>query len=186
MSIIEHILGVLCHQLPERSQNFDSCVFPLCFRCAGLYIGIFISYFHLLISGCFRRSISYLREGKIIFYFTLPLILDGLGNAFSLWSSPKYVRFLTGFIMGITITLFLLSLMKSLKSNISAMAIHFTTFLKTILFHLVFGFLILELLINPMLIITFHILSFAAMLGFLLFLMNCLFIFLYCHFLKIS
>jgi uncharacterized membrane protein len=31
--------GVVCHQLPERSFHFWGRQFPVCARCAGLYVG---------------------------------------------------------------------------------------------------------------------------------------------------
>jgi uncharacterized membrane protein len=96
MSLLHDLFGLVCHQIPERSPQFGALTFPLCFRCAGTYLGVFSSYLVLGLSGGWRQGIRGVGAAVTVAILMLPLVLDGWGVTLGLWSSPGWVRGLTG------------------------------------------------------------------------------------------
>jgi uncharacterized membrane protein len=109
-SVVWHIGALFCHQLPDRSPQFDGTIFPLCFRCAGLYLSLAVTFGWLAVTGGFRRRLPELRYALGISMLTVPLMVDGLANAIGLWSSPGLVRALTGAGVGLVLPLLLVPL----------------------------------------------------------------------------
>jgi len=72
-----------CHQLPERSFSPRSRQVPLCARCLGLLVGIFLF-------PC------YVRDLRIASALIVAMILDGVTQALNLRLSNNRLRFLTG------------------------------------------------------------------------------------------
>src|SRR5436309_1406228 len=103
-SAMLHILALMfricCHQELMRSPVYLNIVFPLCFRCAGLFFGIFSSYL-VLISGKFSPSVFRSKDLFVLALFFLPLMVDGMADRFSIWQSPGAVRGITGLLTGI-------------------------------------------------------------------------------------
>jgi uncharacterized membrane protein len=109
-SVAWRIGGLFCHQLPDRSPQFDGTIFPLCFRCAGLHLSVLVAFAWLAASGGFRRRLPELRYALAISALTVPLMVDGLANATSLWSSDGWLRALTGAGVGLVLPLLLVPL----------------------------------------------------------------------------
>ena len=109
-SALWHFGGLLCHQLPDRSPQFQGAVFPQCFRCAGLYIGLLSSFVVLAVNGGCRRRLPELRCALWISVLTGPLMVDGWANMIGLWSSAGWVRALTGVGVGLVLPLLLVPL----------------------------------------------------------------------------
>src|SRR4051812_26686949 len=108
MTVFHSLFSLLCHQLPSRSPQCLGEVFPVCFRCAGLYFGVLSTYIFLLPKKkLFYFSID-TKTGFILALFIVPLFLDGVANFFALWSTPGLVRALTGTLAGLTLPLFLI------------------------------------------------------------------------------
>ena len=95
-SALWHLGGLLCHQLPDRSPQFQGAVFPQCFRCAGLYLGLLSSFVVLAVNGGWQRRLPVLRCTLWISLLTVPLMIDGWANMIRLWSTAGWVRALTG------------------------------------------------------------------------------------------
>jgi uncharacterized membrane protein len=106
----------VCHQIPSHSFKIGIITFPLCSRCMGMYLGIFIGVGTLLSKG----KKSGLPSFKMLAIFGLLIaawLVDGV-NSFLfgvLGKSILYIpnnslRLITGFGMGLTIavTIFLL------------------------------------------------------------------------------
>ena len=110
MVLVEYLFRAMCHQLPSRSPQWNGVVFPLCWRCAGLHLGLLASYVYLAVSGGWRRRLPELRYVIGTALLMLPLAIDGGGNALSLWSSPGWVRALTGLGVGMVLPLLLVPL----------------------------------------------------------------------------
>jgi uncharacterized membrane protein len=109
-SALWHLGGLLCHQLPDRSPHFQGAVFPQCFRCAGLYLGLLSSFVVLAMNGGYQRRLPDLRCALWISILTVPLMVDGWANMIGLWSSPGWVRALTGVGVGLVLPLLLVPL----------------------------------------------------------------------------
>ena len=110
MMIVEYLFRAMCHQLPSRSPQWDGVIFPLCWRCAGLHLGLLASYVCLAATGGWRRRLPEVRYVIGAAFLMLPFAIDGCGNALSLWSSPGWVRALTGLGVGMVLPLLLVPL----------------------------------------------------------------------------
>ncbi len=109
MASLAHLFAWTCHQLPERSPQFDGQVFPLCFRLAGLYLGVFASFVSIGALGSTDKRVS-VQTGSAVSALLLPLLIDGWGNTLHLWSTGGPLRALTGVSAGIALPLLLLTL----------------------------------------------------------------------------
>lgn len=107
-------IGIFCHQLPGRSPHQDGMIFPLCYRCAGIYFGLFAAYFWI---GCdgrgWRRRLPGINATLILCGGIAPLLVDGWANALNLWETPGWLRAVTGIGVGTALPRFLLPLLQS-------------------------------------------------------------------------
>jgi len=88
------LFKLICHQLPERSYFIWDYQMPVCIRCLGIYLGIFAG---AIIYPLFRKINSIdIPDPKFLIFFLSPIIIDGIAQTFNLYSSPHYVRLLTG------------------------------------------------------------------------------------------
>lgn len=92
--------AAFCHQIPARSPAFD---FPFCYRCSGLFFGIF---FGLLIS-CFTRGGDKLFSRQILAAYAVSIILfilDILNSSkfpvFHIYTETVRLRFLSSYPLG--------------------------------------------------------------------------------------
>jgi uncharacterized membrane protein len=99
-----------CHQIPSRSPIYGAIVFPLCFRCAGFYAQLLLSYAFLVLCGGLRWKFPGMRLALAAASLTTGLFLDGWANWLGLWNSPPLVRALTGLAAGAAVSLLLLPL----------------------------------------------------------------------------
>ena len=173
MSGVSVFLGLFCHQLPERSPVlYDTIVFPLCFRCAGLYIGFLCGYLSLGLSGGLRRRFPCFGAAAAVSFATMPLWFDGWGNFLHLWSSPAWLRGLTGLTAGAALPFLTLPLAQPLL-RITAVDLKPTVLRPSdLLLPFVLGLPALGLLMEPVFPISFDLLTLAAGLGLALFLGN--------------
>lgn len=100
----------LCHQIPARSPAFAGAVFPVCFRCAGLYGGLLCGYLFLALRGGLAQTFPERKLAFLAAALTAGLPLDGWANALRLWDSPPWLRALTGVGAGIAMPVLLLPL----------------------------------------------------------------------------
>lgn len=110
MDTIATLFSLLCHQLPERSPQWHEHVFALCWRCSGLYFGVFASYLWLALSGGLRRrmpSIACLIGAGVLM---TPFVIDGWANTLGLWDSPGWLRAASGLGYGVVVPLLLVPL----------------------------------------------------------------------------
>ncbi len=101
------IFAPICHQIPARSFFLFGHPLAVCGRCLGIYFG-FLGGMGLF---AFRRgfSITTLPRIRTFFLATSPLVFDGIGNFFHLWSTPHWIRFLTGFLWGLILPFYFIT-----------------------------------------------------------------------------
>lgn len=91
--IVRAAFAPFCHQLPERSLHWNGSSIVVCARCAGFYAG-------LALTGVLAAPIWWLRRSarldRPVLILLVPLVVDGLGNLLGLWSTPSFLRALTG------------------------------------------------------------------------------------------
>jgi uncharacterized membrane protein len=170
MSALDFWFRFFCHQIPERSPHFDGTVFPLCFRCAGLHLGLMASFIYLTLSGSWQRRLP---DVKLVLALTAPMtpfIVDSWGNALNLWSTPGWGRSLTGLGFGMVLPLLLVPLLRRFNladsSGINTTLPH----LHSLVWPALIGAGLVFLLINPGLLVTFQLLAILAWTGLFIFL----------------
>jgi uncharacterized membrane protein len=107
-SIINKIGASVCHQLPQRTLVIGRLLMPVCARCDGIYIGFLISAIILFIMFRKRENgIPPLYIIIILALFIISTIIDGLISNFSPAGTNNYSRFITGFLSGSSMMVFL-------------------------------------------------------------------------------
>ena len=101
LEMLREWTGWFCHKLPDRSPHSGGDLFPVCFRCAGLQLGLAAAYVRLFLGGSRRGRFPAVRTVLQCGVLMLPLMIDGLGNALQLWNSPGWLRGLTGLGVGL-------------------------------------------------------------------------------------
>jgi uncharacterized membrane protein len=97
----------VCHQIPSHSFSAGDVQFPVCARCAGLYLGSFIGLVYALFAG---RKKGIPEKGFLILMVILFLLWagDGLNSFVSdfinepfLYQTNNLTRLITGYGMGL-------------------------------------------------------------------------------------
>ncbi|SRR5712691_409359 len=109
MTWLERLFALTCDQLPDRSPHFAGVVFPLCYRLAGLYLGVAGSYIAVAAGRGWREPVS-VRRGIALGAFLLPFLIDGWANTLHIWSTSGPIRALTGLTAGIALPILLVSI----------------------------------------------------------------------------
>jgi len=107
---ISTIGASVCHQIPSHSFSAGSVQFPVCARCAGLYLGSFIGLVYAFISGK-KKGIP--KKGYLILLAILFILWSGDGvNSFVsdfinepfLYQTNNLTRLITGYGMGLVMS----------------------------------------------------------------------------------
>ena len=93
----------ICHRMPERSFFIKGHQFPVCARCTGFYSGLIV----YLIYNFFYSHPYYLEMLIISTILMIPVLIDGLTQYFGPRESTNKIRFITGFIGGIGLIIFI-------------------------------------------------------------------------------
>ncbi len=109
MTWLERVFALTCDQLPDRSPHLAGVVFPLCFRLAGLYLGVAAAYIVIIASRGWREPLS-VRRGIALAVLLLPFLIDGWANTLHFWNTPGPLRAMTGLTAGIALPMLLMSI----------------------------------------------------------------------------
>lgn len=104
-----------CHRLTDRSFTVAGRQFPLCARCTGMYLGVFLTFLVLLMAGRSRwRELPSLPIMLILVGFVGLMGVDGLNsyahffpNAPHLYEPSNWLRLATGMGAGLAMGLFI-------------------------------------------------------------------------------
>lgn len=97
------ITKYICHRKPERSFFIRGRQFPVCARCTGFYAGL-IAY--LVVRHFYTHSYD-LNTLLMSVILMIPAAADGVTQYFSGRESTNGLRFITGFIGGVGLIIFL-------------------------------------------------------------------------------
>lgn len=103
--ILKNILNLnLCHEKPERCLNIFGKTTPICARCLGMLIGVYI-FTPIFFVYFLYESINFYH------YILVPILLfpgfiDGFTQLMGVRISNNLLRLITGIFMGIGISLF--------------------------------------------------------------------------------
>lgn len=109
---IMHKIGfAICHQLPERSFFVHDHQMPLCSRCTGIYLGIFITILFYFFTRFIKNKKPSLPPniaiGAISIFFICLVVFNAISPIFNIYTD-NILRFITGILFGISLPLFLL------------------------------------------------------------------------------
>lgn len=93
----------LCHRIPERSFHYKNHQFPVCARCTGFYTGLIV----FLIYNNFYPVNYTLNLFIMSVILLIPAGIDGFTQLMGLRKSNNNLRFITGFIGGIGLIIFM-------------------------------------------------------------------------------
>ena len=93
----------ICHRIPERSFFIKGHQFPVCARCTGFYTGLAV----FLIWNYFIKINLDVNTLIISIILMIPVVIDGFTQYFGSRESTNTLRFITGFIGGIGLIIFL-------------------------------------------------------------------------------
>lgn len=166
----QHIFYCFCHQIAERSPQFEGEIFPVCFRCAGIYLGIFASYSNYFLSKKIISLPHSLKEIILLSLLMLPILIDGMGNFFSIWHSDPIIRSITGLFAGIFLSIILIPFFKLTGPGKNKSNVH-TDFKKLFIISTT-GMVLILLLYFPYSIYVFNILAYLMAVGLILIAIN--------------
>lgn len=102
----------VCHQSHEKTLSFGGENILVCSRCAGIYLGIFLT-------GLFSLILT--KTPMRIFYFLLLslllMLIDVSFTTLGIYNYSKLVALLTGLFLGSTLLLFVLDQLNYLKTQ---------------------------------------------------------------------
>ncbi|WP_296790545.1 DUF2085 domain-containing protein [uncultured Methanobrevibacter sp.] len=93
----------ICHRIPERSFFIKGHQFPVCARCTGFYTGLIV---YLVFNYFFEHNYD-INTLIISIILMIPAAVDGLTQYFGPRESTNTLRFITGFIGGLGLIIFL-------------------------------------------------------------------------------
>ncbi|WP_458455996.1 DUF2085 domain-containing protein [Methanobrevibacter sp.] len=93
----------ICHRKPERSFFIKDHQFPVCARCTGFYTGLIV---YLILNSFYEHAYDF-NTLFISMILMVPVAIDGLTQYFGPRESTNSIRFVTGFIGGIGLIIFL-------------------------------------------------------------------------------
>ena len=98
-----NITKYICHRIPERSFFIKEHQFPVCARCTGFYSGLAT---YLIVNFFYKHNYD-MTMFIISSILMIPVTIDGLTQYFGPRESTNNLRFITGFIGGIGLIMFL-------------------------------------------------------------------------------
>lgn len=101
----------ICHQLPERSFFVYDNSFPLCARCTGIYIGMFIAFLFYFFTKIIKNKKPILPPPLWVNIFSVSFILlmafQAISSIFIDYPWDKEIRFITGILFGFSLPWYL-------------------------------------------------------------------------------
>lgn len=110
----------ICHQIPERSMHIDGHAIAVCSRCFGVYFGILAG---LVIYPIWRPPDYLEPPAKFWLFLSLvPISIDWSLTVVGIWDNTHFSRLLTGLILGVACSTFIIPALVEIFRNISQRA----------------------------------------------------------------
>jgi len=91
---------LLCHGIPDRCLTMAGTPMPICARCTGVYVGMFLALLAFALVPFLQRM---LMPAGVALLLMLPLVIDGSTQAVGLRHSTNPLRLATGFLAGCSV-----------------------------------------------------------------------------------
>jgi uncharacterized membrane protein len=98
--LILTVFGFFCHQMPDRSPEIGTHVFPLCHRCSGLHAGILSASAVWFFGGGTALNVRSRRLMLLLATGFLPLLFDGAMKVVGGPDSSEALRAMSGLLAG--------------------------------------------------------------------------------------
>ena len=99
----------LCNNKPERALHIGDFVFPLCYRCMMITIGIIIGIIILVLLIDKYKIIWKFKYSFIGITLGIPTVIDGVLQTFTSYVSTNPIRITTGFIAGLGLSILIMT-----------------------------------------------------------------------------
>ncbi|HEY0547534.1 MAG TPA: DUF2085 domain-containing protein [Pyrinomonadaceae bacterium] len=103
-AILYKAFDPLCHQISERSFHLEGHAFAVCARCTGIYAGFAAGIIFYPLARSLKRTDTPSRWW--LFVAAVPISIDWSLGFFGIWANTHLSRFLTGALLGVVCTLF--------------------------------------------------------------------------------
>lgn len=116
-SPLYYFFGFLCHQIPDRSLYIAGEPFAVCSRCFGVYFGLVLGF----AAYPLWRNISETEPLPKFWLFLslIPVSVDWSLTFFRLWENTHLSRFLTGMIVGVACSTFIVPALVEITRNLT-------------------------------------------------------------------
>lgn len=102
----------ICHQIIERTFTVNGQPLPLCSRCTGIYLGMFITFGFYFLRKFLKNKNPTLPPPLLVNIFSLffisLMVANAVSNLFGFGPQGNFIRFVTGILFGFSIPLFLI------------------------------------------------------------------------------
>jgi len=112
---------LVCHQIPERTLWIGDRYLPVCARCTGAYLGLYIGY---LILPLRRKEESGPPNLWITLLMTAPMIVDATTQLIGFRTSTNELRLMTGLLFGVALTPLLVYLLPIIPTSRKPPIVH--------------------------------------------------------------
>ncbi len=105
----------LCNRNPERALHIGDFVFPICYRCMMLGIGIFIGCIFFYILKEKKNMLFKFKHFILAIILIIPTFIDGLVQTLSTYESTNLRRSVTGLIAGLGISFLIIIILQFIE-----------------------------------------------------------------------
>lgn len=114
-SPLYYFFSLICHQLSERSFHFAGEPFAVCSRCFGVYFGLLVGF---AIYPLWSNLDNIEPLSKFwLFASLIPMSIDWGLTFFGIWENTQLSRFLTGMIVGLACSTFIVPAIVEITRN---------------------------------------------------------------------
>jgi len=96
------VLKWICHQKVDRCFKIKGKTMPICSRCFGVYLFIFIGFVFSIVFKI-ATNLTKIKILGLIMLFAFPLFIDGITQSIKLRESTNLLRFITGSLAGLSL-----------------------------------------------------------------------------------
>lgn len=112
-----NFFGYICHQISDRSFHIGGEQFGVCSRCFGVYFGLA---FGFAVYPLWRNITEVEPLPRFwLFLSLIPIAIDWSLTVFGIWENTHLSRFLTGLILGVACSTFIVPAIVEITRNLT-------------------------------------------------------------------
>ena len=117
-SPIYTFFSYVCHQIPERTLHISGHPMAVCSRCFGVYFGLLAG----IVLYPFWRALDETEAVPRFWLFLslIPITIDWSLTVFGIWENTHWTRFLTGLILGIACSIYIVPALVEVARNLTS------------------------------------------------------------------